>query len=54
MRTRKRAPVTGVEGYELKTSHGHLIEDYNHPAHVVMYEEQLETRKQGAGSLRFT
>ena len=44
MRKRKRAPVTAVEGYELKTFHGHLTEDYNHPAHVVVYKEQLETR----------
>ena len=44
VRKRKRAPVTAVEGYELKTFHGHLTEDYNHPAHVVVYKEQLETR----------
>ena len=44
VRKRKRAPVIAVEGYELKTFHGHLTEDYNHPAHVVVYKEQLETR----------
>ena len=44
VRKRKRAPDTAVEGYELKTFHGHLAGDYNHPGHVVVYERQLETR----------
>ena len=37
MHKRKRAPDTVVEGYELKTFHGHLPEDYDHPAHVAVY-----------------
>ena len=41
---RKRAPVTAVEGYELKTFRGHLAEDYNHQAHVVVYEGHPEAR----------
>ena len=44
MRKRKRAPDTAVEGYELKTFHGHLTEKYDHPAHVVVYKRQLEAR----------
>ena len=44
VRKRKRMPVTVVEGYELKTFHGHLTEDYNHPARVVVYNVRRTTR----------
>ena len=44
VRKRKKAPDIAVEGYELKTFHEHLTEDYDHPTYLVVYEEQLETR----------
>ena len=38
VRKRKRGPDTVVGGYELKTFHGHLTEEYDHPTHVVVYK----------------